>query len=459
MSGVISVGGLATGLDTNSIISQLVAIEQKPVDLLKQQSSDVQTTRDTVGQVSKGVLALRDAASALGFADQVLVRQAASSNENVLTATAGTGAQRGTTAVTVTQLARGSIAGATIGLASADALVASSQGRFSFQVGGGDVQSVDVDGSTTLQDLATKINNLGAGVSASAINLGTTASPDWRLQIATTTTGASSTITVVQDDTNLGLQTTQAGQNAAFTVAGFSGTFQRESNTVGDVLPGVTFQLQELGSSTITVTDDAAAITAKVKALADAFNNLVGYVNGQSTIVTNQDKSVTVGPLANDSAVQRTIDRLHAALSAPYAAATGKYVNLSSIGFSTYVATGPDDPNKGTITFDAAKFQAALADDPNAVAAVLAGDGVTTGIANQVSALATQVTSVGGSLVSDDASLGDRLKSLADQIDQGQQRVDAFQARIQEQFNALETLVAQFKTQGDFLTSAFAKKG
>ena len=458
MSGVITIGGLATGLDTNSIISQLVAIEQQPVNTLKQQSSDVQSTRDAVGQVSKGVLAVRDAASALGVANQVLIRQAASSNQSVLTAAAGTGAQRGTTGVTVTQLAQGSIAGGTIGLASADALVASSQGRFSFQVGGGNVQSVDLDGTTTLQDLANKINNLGAGVSASAINLGTDASPDWRLQVASTTTGASSTITVVQDDTNLGVQTTQAGQNAAFTVAGFSGTFQRESNTVGDVLPGVTFQLQSVGSSTITVTDDTAAITTKVQALANAFNTLVGYVNGQSTVVTNTDQSVTVGPLANDSAVQRTVDRLHAALSAPYSGASGKYVNLSSIGFSTYVASSPDDPNKGTITFDAAKFQAALADDPDAVAAVLAGDGATTGIANVVSAVATQVTSVGGSLVSEDASLGDRLSSLADQIDQAQQSVDAFQARIQEQFNNLETLVAQFKTQGDFLTSTFGKQ-
>jgi len=458
MAGLITVGGLATGLDTNSIISQLVALEQKPVDLLKQQAADVQSTRDAVGAVSARVGALRDAASALGFATNVLVRKATSSNADVLTATAGTGAQRGTTGVTVTQLARSSVAGATIGLASADALVATSEGRFKFQVGGGEVQSVNVDGTTTLQQLATSINNLGAGVSASAINLGTAANPDWRLQIATAATGASSTITVVQDDTNLAVQTTQAGQNAAFTVAGFTGTFQRESNTVGDVLPGVTFQLQELGSSTITVADDTEAITAKVKALATAFNGLAGFVNAQAGVTTNSDKSVSVGPLANESAVLRTVDRLHSALSAPYTAAAGRYVNLSSIGFATYVATSSDDPQRGTVTFDEKKFQAALADDPDAVAAVLAGDGSTTGIANGVRTLADQVTSIDGSLVSEDKALGQRITSLADQADQAQRRVDAFEARLQTQFAALESLVTQFKQQGDFLTSAFAKK-
>lgn len=451
MASVITVGGLASGLDTNTIISKLVSIEQQPVDALKQRLSDTQDTRDAVGQVTKGVLALSDAANALRDETSILIRKASSSNENVVVATAGTGAQRGTAGITVTQLARGSVAGATVGLASADATVAASDGTFKFQVGGGAVQSVTVGATTTLQQLADEINNLRAGVTASAVNLGTASDPDFRLQLASTTTGSSSTITVVHDDTNLAVQTTQAGENATFTVDGFSGTFQRDTNTVSDVLTGVTFQLQSLGTSTVTVADDTTAITAKAQTLATAFNNLVTFVAGQNGVDESQDKSTTtVGPLANETTVSRVIDQLHASLSEPYAGATGRYVNLSSIGFATQ--------KDGTITFDATKFQTALAADPEGVAAVFGGNGTIAGIANDVRTLATSFTDAGGALTTDDTAIGDKLKSLQDQIDQGQKNVDAFQANLQEKFTALETLVGTLKQQGDFLTSVFAPK-
>jgi flagellar hook-associated protein 2 len=451
MASVITVGGLASGLDTATIISKLVSIEQQPVDALKQRLSDTQDTRDAVGQVTKGVAALADAANALRDATTILVRKASSSNEGVVVATAGTGAQRGTVGITVTQLARGSVAGATVGLASADATVAASDGTFKFQVGGGAVQSVSVSATTTLQQLAEEINNLGAGVVASAVNLGTAADPDFRLQLSSTATGSSSTVTVVHDDTNLAVKTTQAGQNALFTVDGFSGTFQRESNTVADVLPGVTFQLQSLGTATVTVADDTNAITSNAQALATAFNNLVTFVNGQNTVTESSDKSTsTVGPLANETTVRRVIDQLHATLSEPYAGATGQYVNLSSIGFATQ--------KDGTISFDASKFQTALAADPSGVAAVFGGNGAVAGIANDVQTLANSFTDVGGALTTDDTALGDQLSSLQDQIDQGQKTVDAYQASLQEQFTALETLVGTLKQQGDFLTSVFAPK-
>ena len=78
----------------------------------------------------------------------------------------------------------------------------------------------------------------GFGGRDKAVNLGTASSPDFRLEIVSRATGATSTVTVTHDDTALAVQTAQAGQNAQFTVSGFSGTFERESNTFGDVLSG-----------------------------------------------------------------------------------------------------------------------------------------------------------------------------------------------------------------------------
>src|SRR5215467_1238013 len=105
VSGVITVGGLATGLDTNNIISQLVQIESRPLDLLKGQLTDLQATQTSVGTVGGKLATVKSAADALTTLGSVLVRKAASSNETVLTAAAGTGASAGSVSLNVTQLA------------------------------------------------------------------------------------------------------------------------------------------------------------------------------------------------------------------------------------------------------------------------------------------------------------------------------------------------------------------
>src|SRR5690349_4812872 len=290
VSGVITVGGLATGLDTNNIISQLVQIESRPLDLLKGELTDVQATQTSVGTVGGKLATVKSAADALTTLGGVLVRKATSSNETVLTAAAGTGASAGSVALTVTQLALASIASSATGVASATSTVANTTGSFQFQVGSGAVQTVSVDATTTLQGLADAINGLGAGVTATAVNLGTSASPDYRLQIASDTTGAASTITVVQDDTSRAVQSTQAGQDAHFTVSGFSDTFSRDTNSFSDVLPGVTLSLRNEGTATVTVADDADKIVEQVKGFVTAFNDAVGFVAGESTVTESQDK-------------------------------------------------------------------------------------------------------------------------------------------------------------------------
>jgi flagellar hook-associated protein 2 len=448
MAGIISVGGLATGLDTNEIIDKLVAIERRPLDLLGQQIAAAQATKASIATFAGKLAALKSASSALGTADQVLVRRASSTDPQVLEAAAGLGAGRGTTTISVTQLARGSVASATVGVAAATSAVATGPGTFEFRVGTGAVHSVAVDGTTTLQGLADAINQLGAGVTASAVNLGTADAPDFRLQLTTAASGSASTISVVRDDTALAIQTTQAGQDARFTVSGFSGTFARASNSFSDVLAGVTVSLRTLGTATVSVEDDADAIVENVQALVTAFNDLVQFVAGESTVSQDEeDGRVTLGSLATDSTVRRVLSRLHETLSASLTGATTRYVNLSSLG----VATERD----GTLRLDESKLRAALAADPAAAAQVLAGNGTGAGTANNLVTLIGQIVGVGGAVSTHTTSLDEQIRSLQGQIDAGQRGVDAFETNLRQQFAALEQLVSGLQSQGSFLASAF----
>ena len=119
MAGLISIGGLATGLDSNKIIDQLMKLERRPIDLLEKERAAAQATKTSVATVGTKLTTLGTAVRALSTVSGVLVRSASSSDEGVLTAAAGAGAARGSLTITVGQLARGSTAGSTVGVASA----------------------------------------------------------------------------------------------------------------------------------------------------------------------------------------------------------------------------------------------------------------------------------------------------------------------------------------------------
>jgi flagellar hook-associated protein 2 len=448
MAGLIAVGGLATGLDTNKLIDQLVAVQHRPIDQLQERLARVQSTQAAFSTLGAKLATFKSAADALKTTATVLVRKASSSEEAVATAIAGEGAAAGSVALTVSQVARGSVASAASGVGSITSAVASGAGTFSFQVGSGDPQNVAVDASTTLEELVTAINGLGAGVNASSVNIGTSAAPDYRLQITSSATGASSTITILQDDTNLAVATTQAGLNAQFTIDGFTGSFERESNTFSDVLNGVTFNLKAAGSTTITVVNDAAAISTKAQALADAFNDIVNYVAGESSVTKSEDSStVTLGSLANNSTVRRLLDQLHSTFSATVSGASTKYVNLGSLGFATQ--------QDGTILFNAGTFQSALAADSTGVAQVFAGNGTGAGIANDLSSLITTLTQADGTLFLATQSLGHDVEDLQSQIDVGERNLTAFHDQLSARFAALEVLVSGLQAQSSFLSQAF----
>jgi flagellar hook-associated protein 2 len=448
VAGVISVGGLATGLDTNEIITKLLQLERRPVALLERELAATEATKTSIGTVSSKLSALKTAVDALKTIDDVLVRKATSSEETVLTAAAGAGAARGSTTLTVTQLARASAAGSTVGVDAATSVIAAGAGSFQFQVGAGAVQTVNVTAGTTLQGLADAINALDTDVTASAINLGTSTDPDYRLQIVSKTSGSANTIAVVRDDTSIAIQASQAGLDAQFTVTGFSGTFSRSSNTFSDVIQGVTVSLVDEGTATVTVEDDQDAIVEQIQAVVTAFNDAVTFVAGESTVEANEDEeTVDLGSLAADATVRRLSDRLHDTVSKVFEGAAGRYVNLSSLGIST--------EQDGTLALDETKLRAALADDVEAVAEVFAGNATTTaGIADDLSTLIENAVATGGSLSTRTSALDEQIDVLQDQIDDGERRLAAVEVDLRRQFAALEELVGTLQSQSSFLLQA-----
>lgn len=449
----ITIGGLATGLDTDSIVSQLVALErQRGVGQLQTQKADANTRRIAFQTFNGKVAALLTAVNKLKNPDDVAIRKATSSNESVLTAKAGVGAHSGSTEITVHNLARPAIASSANGKAAATSTVATGSGNFSFRIGAsGPVQTVAVDTTTTLQGLATAINALDAGAVASVVNVGTTGSPDFRLRLASESPGTDAAVSVVTDDTTLGVAVSQTALNASFSVAGFDDPLTRSSNTVSDVIPGVTFDLLDDGGPvTITVGSDAEATIGQVDAVVKAFNDIVTFVAGESEVTQDtesDDRTVKLGPLALDSTVRGVMDSLRRLISDPAAGAgTGDFSVLAQVGITT--------ARDGTLTFNQATFRSELASRGSDVAKLFGGGGSTTGVADRLSDYLTAVSQSGGLIDVRNTTVANEIRSLEDRISAGQRSLDAFEENLRAQFTSLEVLVQSLKSQGSFLTSA-----
>lgn len=451
----ISIGGLATGLDTERIVTQLVAIErQRGVGLLEAQKSDASARRIAIQTFNGKVAALLTAIDKLKNPDQFSIRKATVSNAAVAAATAEAGAQLGSTEITVHDLARPAIATSANGKTSATATVATGSGNFSFRIGpSGPVKTVAVDATTTLTGLASAINALDAGAAASVVNVGTSGSPDYRLRLASENPGTANAVGIVTDDTTLAVSVTQTALNSSFSVSGFADPLTRDGNTVDGVIPGVTFDLLGTGTTTITVGPDGDAVTGQVEAVVKAFNDLVTFVASESEVTqdtSSEDRTVTLGPLALDSTVRGVMDSLRRLISDPAEDTSEDYTVLAQVGITT--------ARDGTLTFNQTVFASELAARGNSVAALFGGSGAAPGVADRLSDYLTAINQAGGVIDVHNAAVGEEIRSLEDRIAAGQRSLDAFEDNLRAQFVSLELLVSTLQSQGNFLLNALGSQ-
>src|SRR5947207_6833709 len=100
MPGTISIGGIASGLDTNSIIDQLVALEKQPLNILQAKRDSVVAQQTALQTFNTKILAFLSAVDKVRDNGDVIARKATSSNTGVLAVTADGTAAPGTTSIT-----------------------------------------------------------------------------------------------------------------------------------------------------------------------------------------------------------------------------------------------------------------------------------------------------------------------------------------------------------------------
>ena len=449
MAGSVSTLGAGSNMDLQGIIDKLKAADQVPITNIKAQQLQYKDQLAEFETVNTKLLAVKNNALDLSLDTTFLARQISSSQPSVLTATVSVGASVGTSTVHVGRLAKQN-SWQSSGVATAATVVGTGTGSFAYTVNGTQA-SVAVSATTTLQQLSDAINNdaKNPGVTATVMDDGTGTATAFHLVLVSKKTGDANAVTIGTNTTNLTFSEIQAKGvlYAQVTINGI--TYQRATNTISDIVSGVTLNLESApGDSTIKVTSDTASVKDKIVAMVEAYNAAAKEIADNSKY---DPKTKVAGSLSGISTFRTMTSQMNQTLLISINGLGGAYSNMTDIGLSFN--------RDGTASLDQTVLGAALESNPEDVQRLLVGDtakGID-GVATQLNAQLRDITKPSRGVISNEKDRVDQtIQRLNDQIETMTTRLNSKYDLLTKQFVQLDTLLSSFQKQGDFLTAQIA---
>jgi flagellar hook-associated protein 2 len=468
----INFGGLASGLDTNTIVDQLMAIERQPQTRLKLKQQQIDTRKSALSDIESRLKNLQFAAQDLKSPTLWLDTQTVDVNDPTkVSATRTGGAGTGGYQVQVDTLASASQHWYTYAAPAADQTITFDYGGTNPLTAPTKHFPVTIPAGSDITAAAGAINSAAdSPVYASVITL---SDGTKQLAFSSKATGSQSDFSV---SGATGLLTTEtkavAGTNATGKVNGVN--FDEQSNVVASAIPGVTLTLKGVtGAATpATVTvgapgPDKSAIAAKVKAFVDQYNSTVTFIKSKldekpvanPTTTADQNKGVLYG----DTALTALLSKMRIAMTDSYNAdgtVAAAYNQMSEIGVSTGKSVGGGTLNQdaiaGKLTFDQDAFMTALVADPQSIRKMLSGTSTNGGFAQSFDSLLTPVVQADGTLDQTIKSQDALRRALSDQISRMDDILAQKQALLKSQFSAMETAIQNSSSQGQWLSGQLA---
>ncbi|MBI3803057.1 MAG: flagellar filament capping protein FliD [Nitrospirae bacterium] len=454
-----------TGIDTDTVVNQLMTVERQPLQSLTNKKAAYDAKITAYGNLSSALARLKSSLSSLK-STSILGMTASSSDVTVFTATATAAASEGAYNIKVSNVAtKQSVYSEPFlsgGSAVADLSSVATQ-KLKIQVGSATEVEVTVDSTNnTLNGVRDAINAASAGVTASVVNDGL----GYRLALSSNTTGASSRITVKADEDNDGVYSetgaesdttglsklalnatyaadgsvtggitnmtqSQGAVDASLVVDGL--TITRDSNTITDILGGVTLNLlnNSAGKTLIlTVAKDTQKIKDNVNGFISSYNTVMGLARSLST--STPGKSVI---LAGDSTANGIINQLNSAITASY-------------GGTSPVSLGLSHDKQGNLSVDTKILDSAVKAGLQGVTDTF--DGMATSLESNVTDL------INIQIPARNNGLNISSKGVQRNIDNLTVRLQTVEATYRKQFAALGQTLAQLQSTGNFLSQRLA---
>jgi len=475
MAGISNIrfGGIASGLDTESIVKQLMQVERTKVDKYIKQKQILEWKRDDYRDINTKLLALRNIAFDMQLQGTFLGKKTTSSDETRLQATANTSAVEGRFEIVIKQLASGITREfnytSDTGIVN-DKLVAGG----SFKLNG---VEINLDAGDSMATIASKINRV-----ADKTNVKATYDTDKNLfYLMTTKTGSEAAINITDsqfsDVSFLQDFSSGSGQNAIIT---FNGGSDIEFASNQFTFNNINFNLKKADPTatiSLTVESDLDAIVDKIKAFVENYNSVMEKIDGKLsekryrdyTPLTDEqkdamkeadiekwEKMARSGLLNSDSLLSGLYSDIRMATSGTMAG-EGKYRTLSSIGITTMAWY-----DQGKLYIDEDKLRKALTEDVDGVIKLFTAskekdgrDGIATRLYSTINNGMKSITEKAGSASSlvDQSFLGKEIKDVKDRIEEMEDYLFRVEERYWAQFTAMESALQQMQSQSNWLTA------
>lgn len=383
---VINFSGLASGIDSSALIkAQSDASRKQRVDPLETKVTELEETNAKLEELRSKLSDFQSKAKTFTtLSGGGLAKTASSSNENSLSATPSNAAANGIYSVTVSQKAKNAVLSFNDRFTSASAPIkptmndgaAAVDRTVTFTIGSGATAttvSLEMTSTTTPMELVNNFNTSTTKATAALVNVGTAASPSYAFVVTSGKEGITDgqlAVSVGSEVTGgtpaLATNTLDAATNATLTVSGIAGTITRPSNTITDLIPGVTLELQGTGTSTLTVKEDVSTTTTKVQEFVDAYNEIVKLIKENNTVERQEegaDVKNVFGPLASTRTDDNALQSIKTALSGA--------INPDGGEIRIFADLGVTSERDGTLKFDTKTFESAMAKEPSSVDKIL----------------------------------------------------------------------------------------
>jgi flagellar hook-associated protein 2 len=504
------IGGLASGMDIDTLVGDLMKAERIPLDKLAQKKTMLEWQRDDYRSMNKLLDDLdRHILDGVALQRTFLQKSVTSTNSNIVTATVSGSASNITSNITVTKLATARswvsnpIQSSGVNVKS-DALLQTinsfpdplelqikvqKPGTATFE---DTIKKIKIDPKTdTLETVAKKLSE--AGLEMSAFYDESTG----QFVISNNLTGSGSKLSLESTDTvdffsKIGFSskldgtnnpqilepniTVDAdGQDATFNLNGLNG-IKRASNTF--TISGVTYSLKSLGTATISSSTDTDGVVESIKSFIDKYNETIEAINKKTSETKYRDfppltdaqrkdlsekeaelwdEKAKSGMLRGDTILSSSLNSMRQNIYATINTGNTQYDQLSEIGITTtnrYL-------DKGKLEVDEKKLRDALAANPDAVMKLFTGTDSADGIAKQLRKTIEQTVDKielkAGNATRTNAqfTLGRELTDVDKRISAFEQRLADVEDRYWRQFSAMEKAIQRSNQQSAYLMQQF----
>lgn len=438
-------------IDWNQVLNAVMAQESQPVTTLQTQKSTLETQKTAFGTLLTKLSALESAIGKLGTTTSINPTKASSSSTNIEVSASST-ATAGTYNVVVSTLARAQVLASSSTYGSLDDVIATG-GTLTITPTEGDAVDVVVSASTTVSELAAKINAAtGGAASASVVQ---TSPGQYQLVLTGKNTGLANAFTVTStlaggsgltfasSDAdgvagNSDAELVQTARNAAFTVNGLA--VESTTNIVTSVVPGATLTLRKQDPTetvSVSVSRDGDAAVSLIQSFMTAYNDIVQFMKDQDTAALAGKPSLSRDPL-----LRGFRNNFRAGLQ-------GSYPDNDTFTMLAQVGVGFD--RNGKLTLDKTVLNAAVAASPTGVQTLLSGADGTGGVFGALATTVEDYTKAGGLVGLARDRLTTQMKGIDSRLDALQARLAVRRAALQKEYQEADRLMSQLTSQGSSL--------